>query len=942
MKRHILVLFTLLVFPLSQQIFAQAKGNIVGRVIDDDTGDGLPVVNVVVKGTYYGAATDLNGDFLILNVSPGVYTLKATMLGYTEVEHTGVKVRPGGTTELTIQLQPTVLALGQEVVIVGEKPLFDVEETASARRVSAEEIDRAVVENVADIVSIQAGVVRSDDEIHIRGGRSYENAYLLDGLSVQDPLSGTGFGLQLSASSIQEIEVITGGFNAEYGQAMSGVVNVRTKEGTRRFHGRISYKTDHWGLNEDSPSNFNTDIAETSLDGPEPVTTYLLPILGFRFPGAVTFFTNGYMGISDDYTHYSAKRLYSSIFHGTRFAPRENNNWSWLGKLTWKIDPAHKLCFSYNTSVAINQNTRSLQTNLEYVPPGPGYPYKYQKNLDNFNTFTHFNEHTVLSWTHTLSSKTFYDLKLSRYFTNLRSDVNGKHWTEYQEPKDIVTQPVDYFFHPDSSRIYVYPGDGFYDYGDGKTWHDHYVEAVSVKGDVVSVVSDQHHLKGGMEATYQSMQLIDIYAPWFGDYGLNNDIYRVCPNFGSAYLQDKINYKGLIANLGLRLDYWFPGKYVEDAVNNPGVETITEATRRAFKEDTFKLFGRKGKGRLSPRIGLSHPISDHQVLFLSYGHFSKWPKPQFVYAKLGVNTAKTDYQKFGNPNLNPETTVAYEMGLKHRFTENDVFTITAYYRDIFDYVTTVRFLGVGRQAGRPYTTYINLDYSRARGVEIEYRKRAGRFFTGSFNASYSIATGKSSSPEDAAQVAKGYIPEKPITEDYLIWDRPWQFSLNVNLFVDRQNPIRLFGLKLPADWNLNLYAFAQAGKRYTPYFFTGTILSNGRMEYDDDLDHNGFSDDPYGEVGEYWNWVNLNFEKYFHFSGFHYTFFLEVQNLFNRKNANLINPVTGCAYEYGDPTPTSWNDPLYPDTQAPLKPFPFNPARYLNQRHITAGLSIRF
>ena len=137
-------------------------------------------------------------------------------------------------------------------------------------------------------------------------------------------------------------------------------------------------------------------------------------------------------------------------------------------------------------------------------------------------------------------------------------------------------------------------------------------------------------------------------------------------------------------------------------------------------------------------------------------------------------------------------------------------------------------------------------------------------------------------------------------------------------------------------------AFAQAGKRFTPQFASGTILPDGRPEYVSDLDQNGEADDPYGRVAATWFWINMNFEKYFSLKGLDYTFQVEVVNLLNRQNSQVINPVTGRAYEVGDPTPTSWNDPLFPDTQAPISPFPFNPARYLTQRNVRVGLLLRF
>ncbi len=955
MKLNIqLIVFLILSCLFSVQGFSQSKGELRGKITDKKSGEALPGVNVLVKGTYYGAATDLDGKFTILKMNPGVYTIEISMIGYKQVQNTGVKINPAETTTLNFKLEETVLALGQEVVVVGEQPLFNIEETASKRILSSRDIEVEAVENIKDIIANQVGVTKSDDEIHIRGGRSYENAYLVDGISVQDPLSGTGFGLELNTDAIEQIEVITGGFNAEYGQAMSGIVNVKTKEGAQNYSGSISYKRDHFGsynpgaflvgtFSDKNRHSFNSDIFEVSLSGPEPLTQKILPALGIKMPGKLTFFSTLFMLTSNTYLKHTANQLFSSSFHGTKFAPKQQNSWSGLFKLAYKIDPTKKLVVSGKQSVAINQNTQSLQTNLEFVEPGPGYPYLYQNNLDNFNTFTHTNKQLSLAWTQTLNAKSFYELKFSRFFSHLRSDVNGKDWPDMQEPQDIVTLPIQYFYNNDSTIVSVLPGDGFWDSGDGETWHDHYIEEYTAKLDFTRHFGNNaHEVKAGVETSFSELQMIDIFRPWFGGLGLNNDIYKVNPAYGSMYLQDQLRFKGLIANVGLRLDYWFPGKLVEDAINNPELITITDQTREQFIKDTHSLFGRRYRSRLSPRIGISHPISDNQMLFFSYGHFSKRPKPQFVYSKLGENSAKSSFQRFGNPNLNYETTVAYEFGLRHKFSEDDVLTVTAFYRDIFDYVTTVNFRGTGRLSGRTFTTYLNLDYARSRGIEAEYRTRASRFISGSISGSYSIATGKSSSPDDAFLVAQGTLNERPITEDFLIWDRPWQISAVANFYLDKGQAPHFLGVKIPENWNLNIRLFAQAGRRYTPQFFTGLFLPNGRPQYSSDLDFNGQADDPFGKVGQYWFWINLNFEKYFSIAGLRYTFMVEVENLLDRKNPQIINPVTGSAYEFGDPTPTSFNDPLFPETQAPISPFPFNPARYLTQRNVRVGLSVRF
>lgn len=928
-----LIAFSILIFPVE-------KGSIQGQIQDAKTKEALPGVNIIAKGTYYGAATDFNGKFKIENVTPGTYTIEVSLIGYKTTQYTGIKVAEGKPTVLDVLLEETVLTLDQDIVVVGDKPLINIEETQSKKSISREDIELSIVENVNDIVVQQAGVVKSDNSIHIRGGRSYENAFMLDGVSVQDPLAGTGFGLQLSANSIEEVEVITGGFNAEFGQATSGIVNVRTREGSiNKYAGSVTYKKDNFG-DRTSPHVFNIDIIEANLSGPEPFTNFILPALGLHVPGELSFFVNGYAGLSDGITqgYYKPKSriIYSSIFEGDKFAYRAENSWFALGKLTYKPSPTFKIGYSYNQSVSINQNSQSLQSNLEYVEPSPGYQYEFQNILEDANTFTHNNKYNTLTVTHTLNSRTFYEVKLGHFFTHLRADANGKHWSEYTEPKDIPSFPVEYY-NPDRDTIGIIPGDGFWDVGNPSTWRDHHVEEFSLKGDITSFFDEKNKFKAGFNIQFQEMQVVDIFRPWVGELGLNNDIYKVYPAIGSMYAQDNINFGGMILNFGLRYDFWFPGKFVDDAVDNPDVITIPDEIRKKYKEESFNLFGnRYYKGRLSPRLGISHPISEFQTLFFSYGHFSKWPRPQFVYAKLSPYSAKSSFQRFGNPNLKPETTVAYELGLKTQISDDDVFTATAYYKDIFDYVNTrTSLISSARFATQRFITYVNQDYARSRGLELEYKKRIGKWFTGAANFSYSIVTGKASSADDGVLVLSGLL-EESIKEEYVGWDRPFTGSINTSFYVEKDKALFGFGNGYLDDISVLLRLFYQSGKRYTPAVFSGSYAQDGRPEYE------FIRNSRYNQIGDDWFWVDLNLEKNIKVGGMRFILFMEVSNLFDHKNSAIINPVTGRAYELGDATPNSWNDPLYPDLQAPLNPYPFNPARYLTRRNIKFGVTVRF
>ncbi len=909
---------------------------IKGTVSDNTTKEALPGVAVMVKGTYYGAASDINGLYRIVNVKGGSYTIEVSQIGYKVVQKTGVKIGDNDTLNIDFRLEPTVLTLGKDIVVIGEKPLMDIEATDSRATLNADQIKNLVVENVSDILKNQSGVVSIGDEIHIRGGRAYENAYLVDGLSIQDPYSGGTAGLNITAGAIEEFEVLTGGFNAEYGQAMSGVVQVRTKEGsTQKYSGRLQYKTDDFGLFRPATvdnqgrvksANFNTDVAEMQLSGPFPLSS------------KTSFFGSLYTNISDTYLPHT-RNLFTPIFYGSRFTPREANAYSAMLKITHRFKPTLKLAASFSGSAEIDQG---FQAN-DFENPDPdfeSFPYRFQNILANYNTRTRVSNSQSLSLNHTTSTRFFYELKLARFFTQLRSAVGDKNWYDYhQQPIDIL--PINYFYVPDSnpydgiddSHYEITTGDGFYDYGEGDQWRDYYFQQHTVKWDGNLSLGTRHLFKGGIESNFQEIQMVDINNPGVGRgrLGLDHDIYKVRPSTGAVYIQDKINSSGLIVNVGLRLDWWFPGSYIDRIIEDQNSEIISPTLRQSYYKDTFSLFGRRGKAHISPRMGISHPVTENMMLFYSYGHFSKLPQPQRVYAKLSSVSTSSSYPLFGNPNLNPETTVSYELGLRYEVTANDVLSVTAYYKDIFDYIAAFSITQGGRYSNQNFTMYFNLDYARSRGIEIEFKKRASRLLNMTLQASYSVATGKSSSPKDELLVAKGELEEKSIKENYLSWDRPFSFSADFSLFAGRKEHYNLFGLRLPDYWNVYLRLFWQSGKRYTTYT---RVESEGQ-----ETQYIKNNNDPYSRTAQAWRWVDLSLKKHFRFQGLQYSVFMEITNLTNARNSKIINPLTGKAYEYGDEVLPGWNDPMNPDRN-PTSPFPFDPSRYLAPRNIKLGVAV--
>lgn len=915
MKKLIITLIITLAFCSLVFSQSQTRGQIKGVVVDQATERPLPGVNIVIKGTYLGAATDMNGQYVIYNINPGQYDLQVSMIGYKIQLKTGVKINAGETLNINFELEESVLAFGQEVVVIGKKPLLEVDLTASEEHLSADDISQRIVENVDDILTQQAGIVKSDNEIHIRGGRADESLYIVDGISIKDPLSGYGNTLYINSDAIKELKIITGGFNAEYGQAMSGVIDVVTKEGSEKYRGGIAIKTDHFGLG--LIDNYNTQILEFDFGGPDIISNNLLPAIGFKIPGQLTFFVSGYGNVSDTYLDHTSK-LYPSRAGLQSFAPRQENDWHILGKMSWKINPNQKLSISYDRSLNINQGFFR-----QYVISRRYFPYEFSKNLDHYPTFTSESILGNLSWTHTLNSRTFYDITIGNFYNSTHSAVQNKHWSEYVEQLDL--EPIKYS--PGSSGdLLIRRGDGFYDHGDYGQWYDYYSDTWTLKGDITSQVTQKHQVKGGWEMSYTEMQVVDIVDPWVDSesgYGRSYDIYNVASNAGSFYIQDRVSYDAMIVNLGLRYDYWFPGKFVEDAINDPETVIISDEARKIFKQETFELFGYRGKGHLSPRIGISHPVTDRDVLYFHYGHFSQRPKGQYVYAKLKATSPAT-YQLFGNPNLNPTTTVSYELGIKHKFNENLVMEFKAYYKDMFDYASAERIEMENPRLGNiSYLMYMNMDYARSKGIEIRMKQRYAKYLTGTMNFTYAVSKGKSSTPNDNLLVQAGRLAEKPLRENFLGWDKPIRLTLDVNFYVGEKQGFRLFNWKVPERWGISAHWEIESGKRYTQ------LIDIEKEIYDET--------NPYSKMAPYWHQFDFRIYKDFDLLGLNLSALVEVENAFDAKIPRIINPYTGREYRPGDILTKSYTRDYNPNPN-PI----YDPSKYRWPRTVRFGFSARF
>ncbi len=752
----------------------------------------------------------------------------------------------------------------------------------------------------------------------------------------------------------------------------SGVVSVETQDGGNTLSGYFSHKRDNFGsLNDGSSANFNEDIYEFNFGGP-------------LWPGKLRFFLSGQAQLSDGFTRHisNPEQVRSSMIGSDFFLPRTGNRWSGLGKLTYDIRPGMRVQGSYQRSLTVNQNTRMLQVTGNESVVSPGFQYAFILQPENANTFAHDNIITYVRWSHVLNDRSFYDIQASRLFTRLRADANGQRWrprnvSSELDPESIVPYPADVFVDEngmpiDPNASYVLPGPGLINNGGIATrFHDHFAEELTLRGSYTRFTSDMNNrFIVGFESKFNDYQWIDVIRPWVGApvgegddavstnrLGESADVWRVRPQRGALYGTAQLRYRGLIANVGTRFEYWAPGKYVDDLVANPDAP-ILDGVREQYWDETISMFGLRYKFRLLPKISVSFPVRDNQVLFFNYGHSTKTPHPTFVYAGLDpFYQDRSFFSDLGNPNLDPEVDISYELGLRNQLTSNDVLNVTAFWRDKYDFITVESIViqdATGRETTRAFR--VNGDFARVRGIEAMYLKRIGQWFRGQISGSFSRATGLSSTSNDAlAQyLARGDIDNS--FETPLAWDRPLDLKASTTFIHDRSEP--LLGIPGLNRFQVYLSTTFRSGQRYTPVEYRGRQINPFTGERDWRPIYESVSDPAkrYSEVGAPWWWFDLNIRRSIAVGGSDIELTLEVTNLFNQLNSVIINPVTGRAYPDVDAGSTDFTalrgdedfdvvsgvrDLRYEDPTTSGLP-PFNPARFLPQRHVMFGVSYRF
>ena len=909
----------ILALLVASSAWAGTTGKIAGKVLDRDSGEPLPGVSVLITGTTTGAATNIQGEFFIINVPPGEYDLRATLVGYGPVEVQKVKVSIDLTTSIDFELSTETIDMGT-ITVEAERPLIEKDITSSRTLIAPMQITDSSVDGLVNLVGFTAGSVLGS----IRGGRTNQGEviYMLDGVNVGNPIGeshrGTDPGQGNSAlatvipnEAVAEAEVLTGGFGAEYPNVQSAIINVVTRRGGDKYAGKIKsksspevlfgspdYEDDVYNLDWAAPGStvvlskpkvddknrsdfYDMRQHEFSFGGP-------VPIEKFDIPGELSFFTSGIYTFRRSYEDErswsksqsiqakltyqisSSKKLTisglrsqgsrlpwtrSRMFHLTWGEPTyfhrtdavfdsASNSWqnvqrdtiytpySWIlapgysetevaadvadywiaqyGDNTWDADSVQAY-FDANFDGATYHQWAEMPDSIrgsaaDYIE-GLGYARRYT-NYDMANTLERpefWSNEFSLKFTNNISARSFYNLSYSRFLTAQRVRVYDP-WDGHPLSHDEFADPR--IGSPEISAIFASQLRANPMYL-ARARQDDKSITQTFKADITSQINSYNLVKLGTEISWYDVYYnYESYASGGNEY---TSQYHEKPFQVGVYAQDKIETEGMIVNLGLRYDFFDPKTIVPFDPFDPLNREYADINNPLFGE-AWDLEARlknpvpaEKKQQLSPRVGVSYPITERDVLHVTYGHYFQLP----VFDNLYYNHAfdlRGAHKYMGDPNLSEQKTVAYEAGIEHGFNDYVKLSVIGFYKDIADLVNKKKYQNP--ETGYLFWINTNSDYARVKGFELTLTQRPWNNLSGGVTYSFQIARGRASD-QDAA-FTDDYANRKPRTEDFpLDWDQRHTVKASINYRIPPTKGTIL------GDWGFDMAYIYGSGRPYT-------------------------------------------------------------------------------------------------------------------------------
>ena len=862
---RMLIIISSLVLVTTFLGMAQTTGKIAGIIEDASTGEPLVGANVYIEGSSLGSSTDLDGSFFIINIPSGTYDVTMQMIGYKNLTYQNLRVSTNSTVTLEGKLEPSIME-GETIVVEVDKIATKKDQTGSSLTVSSDAMKLLPVESLDGVVSIQAGVVAG----HFRGGRDTEVSYLVDGLQVDESFGGTGKSVTIETDAVEDLEVIKGTFNAEYGRAMSGIVNAVTKDGGEKLSGSVSTHL----------SNFFTGNSDVFLGldegfmGRNLSQDYKIQLAGPVWSNKITFFMNyrrqvlnGHLnGIrrftAKDYSDYTSAN--PEEWHientGNNEIVSMSKAWqhSYLGKLTFK--PLNVLKIS--TMFTLNDDKSSgYSHSLKYNPDYPGNNY-------------HTSYMYTLNVNHTLTPSLFYEFKASF--------IDNKY-----ESYKFENQLDSRYIHP------RYSGTGHSGFstgglaGPGKSMS--YYEDTNLKYDMIWQATKHHGLKlGGLFTQhYINQDRIDVRNKYAGlpeenirvmdpetgkiDWPFYEleivpktdktmGVYKAHPFELSGYLQDKMEFQDMVINIGLRYDYFYSDQvYPTDRRNPSNQLNLPDSMMTMYKKADPQT-------QLSPRLGLAYQLGERAVLHFSYGHFFQMPPMYALFENNIFRVPVNDYgTTMGNAQLHPQKTIQYEIGLWQELLKGLGVEVSLYYKDIYDLLST-RIISTYNQI--EYGLYTNKDYGNARGMELKVDFNYAGLFS---NINYTLAYTKGNADNPTQTFTRAGNSMDPIKRLIpMSWDQRHTFNATLGYAKGK--------------YGITFMGFYDTG---TPYTFSPQAEST--LSLINLYQNNDYKPSTYT--------VDVNaFYAFNIYEAYRARLYLRIYNLLDTKNAAWVYSDTGQAY----------------------------------------------
>lgn len=946
MKKLLTFSIILFISVFTSNFFAQSSaGKLAGKIVDAETQEPLIGANIVLLNTSLGAACDIDGNYFILNITPGTYDVQVSFVGYTSKVIQEVRVIPGVTYELNATLSP---GIAMEEIVVSDKKFFEEKSTNTVKVVDADQIDRLPVRGVTKIASLQAGVVMAEGSggadgngtINVRGGRGGEVLYIVDGVPQNDSYFGTNFS-QVSNSAVDQLSFQIGGFEAKYGQAQSGIINITTKSGSPKY-------------------NLFADVLSSSFTDNFGYNLYTVSFGGPIVPGVKehTFFLNGERGWFLDSDPRAIPVQIPSVGLDSDYKPDMSSG-------TYR--------FSARTSHDLKPFTLRLGGNYNYTD-SRGYVHSYAKSNSHHNPRTIADNLTISArLSQTVSSNAFWNLNTG--FKNYtRENGDGYLFDDLEAYGDPALNPelvnLDGTPITPGSRLGLDELGSFfrsgrvsnqYDLADNKTFYadfdftaqmdKHLMEVgAGVSYDILRryIILPAKLAENKDRLTYEERAALRL--PTLIGYdvtGKQSDVNSRAtiegfeldmsaepktPITAYAYLQDRYELEDIVLNVGLRLDYF---DSQQDMLRD---EALPYAFGNPDIFDSEDFVTKDPEIFISPRIGLGFPVTESTVFHAQYGKFIQRPNIVDVVTSVNDLSGLINDGNFGvnTGTVNSQVTTQYEIGFRQVLGDNAAgMNVTAFYKNTKGLVNdeTIFFQrSIDGQRDRYYRP-TNSDFGTVKGFALSLNVNSISYFALNVDYTFSIAEGTGSSTGSSTTAAfRNQNGETPKVIAPLDFDQRHTGVINMGFFVPEGD----LGFLELTSLNL-LYSFS-SGRPYTP-LESQNIVPGGASNLGNTK---GYVNSAFGPGT---NRLDLKLEKSFKlFDNFYLSPYLWVENVLGAENAINVYRSTGDPYSTGylnteEGKAKVLQTPGYGDDYTALERDPFN---FGIPRTIKLGIKVRF